>query len=275
MLTPCDDGNCDWILSPDQVDQRWYPTLEALEDGSMIILGGCRNGGYVNDASQDNPTYEFFPPKGALITSPILRRTLPANLFPLTWLLPSGHLLIQSNWETVLLDYKTNIETPLDNIPDAVRTYPASAATMMLPLTPANNWTATILFCGGSNVQRNQWTSPDFIVPTYPASSSCVRITPDVSSSYVQDDPMPQPHSMSNFIALADGRLLNLNGGSLGKFHIQCQLQRFVLTCHFFLNRHSWLWDQLLGDRSFICRLPSFVACYLRPSCCGRSTMVK
>jgi Glyoxal oxidase N-terminus len=111
----------------------------------------------VNDASQTNPTYEFFPPKGAPITSPILQNTLPVNLFPLTWLLPSGSLFIQSNWNTVLLNLETNVETPLDDIPDAVRVYPASAATMMLPLTPANNWTATILFCGGSNVQSAQY----------------------------------------------------------------------------------------------------------------------
>lgn len=78
------------------------------------------------------------------------------NLFPLTWLLPSGQLLIQSNRATVLLNYKTNTETTLDNIPDAVRVYPASAGTVMLPLTPANNYTATILFCGGSNVQSDR-----------------------------------------------------------------------------------------------------------------------
>ena len=126
-----------YLLSPDQI-------------------GGCRNGGYVNAANQDNPTYEFFPPKGASITLPILQRTLSANLFPLTWLLPSGRLLIQSNWETVLYDYKKQKETPLDDVPDAVRVYPASAGTAMLPLTPANNWTATILFCGGTNVKTNQ-----------------------------------------------------------------------------------------------------------------------
>jgi hypothetical protein len=49
------------------------------------------------------------------------------------------------------------VETPLDNIPDAVRVYPASAGTIMLPLTPANNYTATILFCGGSNVTPDQY----------------------------------------------------------------------------------------------------------------------
>lgn len=110
----------------------------------------------MNDARQTNPTYEFFPSRGRPITSPILVNTLPANLYPLTWLLPSGRLLIQSNWATVMLDYKKNREYALPDIPDAVRTYPASAGTIMLPLTPANNWTATILFCGGSNLQPEQ-----------------------------------------------------------------------------------------------------------------------
>lgn len=89
---------------------------------SCFQIGGCQNGGYVNDAQQTNPTFEFFPSRGDPIGSPILARTLPTNLYPLTWLLPSGNLLIQSNWETVVLDYKANKEYPLDNIPDAVRT---------------------------------------------------------------------------------------------------------------------------------------------------------
>ncbi|KAF9482234.1 copper radical oxidase [Pholiota conissans] len=216
LLTPCEDGSCDWVLSPYQSLQRWYPTLETLEDGTIIILGGCFDGGYVNAAFQDNPTYEFFPPKGPAITSPVLQRTLPVNLFPLTWLLPSGNLLIQSNWETVLLDYKKNKETSLDKMPNAVRVYPASAGTIMLPLTPANNYTATILFCGGSNVRTDQWTSPDFVPSTFPASTSCVKLTPDVSDSYVTEDALPDARSMANFIALPDGRVLGLNGARLG-----------------------------------------------------------
>lgn len=110
----------------------------------------------MNDVGQDNPTYEFFPSLGDPITSPVLQRSLPANLYPLTWLLPSNKLLIQSNWDTILLDYKTKTETRLDSMVDAVRTYPASAGTVMMPLTPANNWTATILFCGGTDLQPDQ-----------------------------------------------------------------------------------------------------------------------
>lgn len=211
--------------------------LPALLLIDRLQIGGCRNGGYVNDASQDVPTYEFFPPRGSPVLSTILQNTLPVNLFPLTWLLPSGKLLIQSNWATSLLDYETSEETPLDNIPDAVRVYPASAGTIMLPLTPDNNYTATIIFCGGSDVQAKQyvylrttsvfpftdlslylirWTSPQFIIPTYPASSSCVKLTPDVSGTYVEEEALPAARSMANLIALPDGTILCLNGGGLG-----------------------------------------------------------
>ncbi|KAJ7594515.1 glyoxal oxidase [Mycena floridula] len=215
LLTPCDDGSCDWFTAQDITTKRWYPTVETLADGTLMILGGCVNGGYVNSAGQDNPTYEFFPSLGDPILSPVLQNSLPTNLYPLTWLLPSNKLLIQSNWDTVLLDYKTNVETKLDRMLDAVRTYPASAGTVMMPLTPANNYTATVLFCGGTNLQPDQWKT-DWNIAAYPASTSCVTITPDLSPSYTEDDPLPVQRSMANLIFLPDGRILCLNGAQIG-----------------------------------------------------------
>ena len=40
---------------------------------------------------QNNPTYEYWPkqPAGA-ISMDFLEETVPVNLFPLTWLMPSG-----------------------------------------------------------------------------------------------------------------------------------------------------------------------------------------
>lgn len=99
------------------------------------------------------------------ITSPLLSNTLPVNLYPLTFLLPSGKLFVQSNWQTVLLDWKAwksagnngaAMEQPLDNMKGAVRVYPASAGSAMLPMRKTGNWSATILFCGGQNFQNNQ-----------------------------------------------------------------------------------------------------------------------
>lgn len=42
---------------------------------------------------------------------------------------------MQASWMTTLLNYQSGVETRLPNITRAQRTYPASGATAMLPLT--------------------------------------------------------------------------------------------------------------------------------------------
>ena len=42
---------------------------------------------------QNNPTYEFYPKKGGAVNMKFLDETVPLNLFPLTWLMPSGPCL--------------------------------------------------------------------------------------------------------------------------------------------------------------------------------------
>ncbi|KAK7692517.1 hypothetical protein QCA50_004145 [Cerrena zonata] len=218
LLNPCEDSKCDWTLVEPMTTRRWYPTVEQLEDGTLFIIGGCDFGGFVNSADQNNPTYEFFPPPKndpGPIESPLLDRTLPANLYPLTWLLPSGKLFMQANRGTAMLDYKKSKEYQLPDMIHAVRTYPASAGTTMMPLTPANNWTATILFCGGSDLQDSQW-KPNWNIPEHPASTSCVSITPDVSTDYVEEEDLPEARSMGNLIMLPNGKILMLNGAGTG-----------------------------------------------------------
>lgn len=45
LLTPCSDGTCQW--SDDNPDEmplpRWYPTIETIEDGSVLIIGGSES----------------------------------------------------------------------------------------------------------------------------------------------------------------------------------------------------------------------------------------
>jgi hypothetical protein len=66
MLTPCDDGSCTWQEGGDWLtmtvsaakchlhpwpsltllqSKRWYPMIEGLANGSVIVLGGDTNGG--------------------------------------------------------------------------------------------------------------------------------------------------------------------------------------------------------------------------------------
>ena len=124
----------------------------------------------------------------------------------------------------VLWDPLANQETPLPNMPgNVVRVYPASGATAMLPMTPGNNYTQTILFCGGSDMPDTAWGN--YIMPAintwlYPASNDCQRITPEPQDgqqpAYQQDDDMLEGRSMGQFIILPDQTLLVVNGGLNG-----------------------------------------------------------
>ena len=104
-----------------------------------------------------------------------------------------------------------------------IRVYPASGANAMLPLTPSNNYTPTILFCGGQYMDDYSWGNYSFPFATtwtLPASSDCQRITPEPtdgsSPAYVQDDNLPIGRTMGQFIALPDSTLLVINGGQNG-----------------------------------------------------------
>ena len=124
----------------------------------------------------------------------------------------------------VIWDYNANVETPLPPMPNNVaRVYPASGAVAMLPLTPANNWTPTILFCGGSDMPADDYgdySHPVINTWEYPASQDCQRITPEPTDGstpqYVQDDNMIEGRTMGQFIILPDGMLLVVNGGENG-----------------------------------------------------------
>ncbi|WWD22747.1 hypothetical protein CI109_107240 [Kwoniella shandongensis] len=223
MLDPCDDGQCAWQEGGDALTmsgKRWYPSVELLGDGSLIVLGGDNNGGYVSTFVQNNPTYEYWPKKASgAIHMDFLNYTVPVNLFPLTWLLPGGKLFMQAAYKTILYDMDKRTETPLPDMPYAVRVYPASAANAILPLTPANNYTATILFCGGSNANFNLSSDggAQFNVTAVPADDTCVRISPeDANPTYVDDDTMPEGRSMGQFIYLPDGTMWMGNGVNMG-----------------------------------------------------------
>lgn len=124
----------------------------------------------------------------------------------------------------MLWDADTNIETPLPDMPGQIaRVYPASGGVAMLPLTPANNYTPTIIFCGGTFMTDQQWGNyswPFANTWEIPTSKDCQRITPEptdgTSPEYEQDDDMIIGRTMGQFIALPDGTLFMVNGGANG-----------------------------------------------------------
>jgi len=246
ILNPCTGANPDLVANPQcgwwedanvlsMQRARWYSTVEPMGDGTLVIIGGFVNGGYINrNYPNDDPTYshgaseptfEFFPSNGA--TPQVLNfvvQTSGLNSYPHVYLMPSGKMFIQANISTTLWDPMTNIETPLPGMPgNVVRVYPASGATAMLPLTPANNYTPTMIFCGGSDMPDYAWGNfswPFINTWDYPASNDCQRITPEPqdgsSPVYEQDDNMLETRTMGHFVALPDGKMLVLNGGLNG-----------------------------------------------------------
>ncbi|KAK1235191.1 hypothetical protein PQX77_001596 [Marasmius sp. AFHP31] len=250
LVDPCtssDDwssSKCQWFDDPSVLamqKQRWYAGAEPLGDGSIVLIGGFTNGGYVNRNTPNTdplfegpgdgqpggaePTYEFFPANGreAQIMQ-FMGKTSGLNSYAHTFLMPSGKMFVQANFSTILWDYDANVETELPDMPGKViRVYPASGATAMLPLTPSNEYNPTILFCGGSDMPDESWGNyafPAINTWDYPASRDCQRITPEPKDGstpqYTKDDDMLDPRSMGQFIILPTGKLLVVNGARKG-----------------------------------------------------------
>ena len=92
-------------------------------------------------------------------------------------------MFVQANVSTMLWDPETFDEVRLPDIPgNVIRVYPASGGVAMLPLTPANNYNPTLIFCGGSDMPEYDWGNYSWpFVDTWlvPASKDCQRITPE------------------------------------------------------------------------------------------------
>ncbi|KAF9039008.1 copper radical oxidase [Hymenopellis radicata] len=245
ILDPCPAGSdfgstdCGWFDDPALLSmkkQRWYSTAEPTGTGQIVLIGGFVQGGYVNrnwpntdpefEGGAADCTYEFFPnPDNAdAKTMQFMIDTSGLNSYAHTFLLPSGLMFLQANLSSTLWDPATNAETRLPDMPKGVaRVYPASGGVAMLPLTPENNYTPTILFCGGTDMPDYAWGNyswPFIDTFNYPASKDCQRITPqpeDGSSGvYEQDEDMLEGRTMGQFIILPTGKLLMVNGGING-----------------------------------------------------------
>ena len=262
ILKPCGSSDdfsspeCQWFDNASLLHMqkpRWYSAAEPLGDGTVVLIGGFTNGGYVNrnypnvdpvnEGGAAQPSYEFFPPNGqeAQVMN-FMVKTSGLNAYAHSYLMPSGKMFVQANYSTsecslvqavtfcssacfaALWDPLTNQETDLPDMPDQIiRVYPASGATAMLPLTPENNWIPTMIFCGGSNMTDFQWGNyswPFEDTWNVPASEKCHTITPEPADNsnveYVEDDDMPIGRTMGQFIALPDLTMLVLNGGANG-----------------------------------------------------------
>lgn len=202
---------------------RWYNTVVRISDGSAMIIGGSKKGGWMNNATVNNPTIEYFPPKnihgcnGMPINLPFLVNTLNSNLFPIAFALSDGKIFMAANRDAMIYDWTTNTERYLPQIPNGVRvTYPMTGTALLLPLSPDNNYTPEILLCGGSTVDD---TKPGYELSSQaPASSQCSRMILNDQGIALgwQVEQMPQARIMPDAVLLPTGEVLIVNGGGTG-----------------------------------------------------------
>lgn len=118
ILNPCkwDDlssDGCQWFDNATLLHmqkQRCYSAAEPLGDGSIALIGGFVEGGYINrnypnvdpatEGGAAEPTYEFYPSKGDATVMNFMVKTSGLNSYAHTYLMPSGKIFVQANLST-------------------------------------------------------------------------------------------------------------------------------------------------------------------------------
>lgn len=229
IFEPCDSDSADDCAITEYHNRirmagaRWYATVARISDGSAMIIGGSKRGGWINNATTNNPTIEFFPPKGIHnskglpIHMQFLVDTLNANLFPIAFLLSDGKVFIAANRDATIYDWITNTERRLPRMPNGVRvTYPMAGTGLLLPLAFENDYQSEILICGGSTIDDRKESFK--ISSQEPASTQCARmvLTEDGISKGWQVEHMPEARTMLDGVLLPDGKILFVNGAGSG-----------------------------------------------------------
>jgi len=138
---------------------RWYPTLTELGDGRIMSTSGLDENGNTNNTSEIYTTGQGWsseiPGNPTGLDDPSFTFGFP--LYPRMHLLPTGQVFYSaSSSSTLVFDPSKQVWTFLAwtiyGGPVAERTYGSS---VLLPLTPANNYDPKVIIMGGDNPATN------------------------------------------------------------------------------------------------------------------------
>ncbi|KAJ7218926.1 glyoxal oxidase N-terminus-domain-containing protein [Mycena rebaudengoi] len=202
---------------------RWYPTGLRIPDGSLMIIGGSNINIFYNAGPTAEDSIEFFPSRpgeeGTVRPSQFLLDAEPVNMFPKSFVLPSGHVFVIANNITMIYNIETDTETRLPDLPNGVRvTNPFDGTAELLPLSPPL-YEPTVLVCGGSATDP---TRPVTNLTTQdPATNQCSRITltPAGISKGWEVERMPETRILTESVMLPTGDVLLINGAQTGWVH--------------------------------------------------------
>jgi hypothetical protein len=203
------------------LERRWYPTALRLYDGTILIAGGTKAGGFYNSKQWTSASFEYYPKKwwqanNVITPSPFLLRTPPADTFPIAFALPDGKVFLAANNQSIVYDTDYNYEIVLPQIPDGYRvSYPFTASAVLLPLIPPN-YVPEVLICGGSNM--NDALPESALSAQIPASNRCWRMAiteAGVAAGWLTEI-MPERRVMPDMVILPNGEVIVVNGAQTG-----------------------------------------------------------
>lgn len=170
---------------------RWYPTVTSLSDGTIMTFSGLDENGNTNSTVEIYTVGSgWSTPFGSPFTPP---------LYPRMTLLPSGKVFYSGSttssryFDPVAHTWSGVVATTNFS---GTRTYGTS---VLLPLTPANNYKPVVMIMGGGNPATNTTELIDLSAAT---------------PKWVNGPNMSQPRIEMNATILPNGKVIAL-GGSL------------------------------------------------------------
>lgn len=168
---------------------RWYPTVLTLGDGRVMAFSG------LNETGGTNTAVEFYTAGSGW--SQEFQAPWTPDLYPRLHLLPNGAVFYSGAQTTSKLfdpstqTWNTNVATTNYS---GTRTYGTS---VLLPLTPVNNYDPKIIIMGGNNPATNTSEIIDM-----GAASPAWKFGPNMSQARIE----------MNAVILPDGRVLAIGG---------------------------------------------------------------
>jgi hypothetical protein len=189
--------------------------MVTLPNGNVLILGGSTAAVGVNRADINNPTYSIYPPPNGVMQDyqfDFLITTLPYNLYPAVHLIPNFEgktlLFIFASKQGIVYDLDAGkTVTTYPEMPGGFRSYPLTGTSIMLPLSPTDNYKPTVMICGGNKAQEIKSV----------AEATCGRLElTTANAGWEMDNFGGTPRVMPDATYLVDGTILFVNGGGTG-----------------------------------------------------------
>jgi len=209
-----DPGTESFIDVAPSAHGRWYPTVTELNDGRMMTTSG------LNDTDgNNNNTSEIWDGQqwGAEIPGDPHIPDFPEFGFPLyprMHLLPSGHVFYSAP-SSATLDFNPSSQAwtlvawtsyPGPNDPNGERIYGTS---VLLPLTPQNNYSPKVMIMGGDNPA----TDTTELIDLSPAGTQLSAACPTYAPCWTPGPKMAQARVEMEATILPNGKIL-VDGGS-------------------------------------------------------------